>query len=496
VHGVIYLHRRDLRLRDNPVLGAAVSHAREFDAWLLILAIWDPTDDAPVPELRRPRLGHHYRRVWAESVGELAERYGEIGQRLVVLRTHPAEVVSRVCREWAPRDEVVVYTPQVPGTEEAATLREITRRSGAPVVTPDATTLLSPMGLPFPVTAASVPQTFSSFRTRVERAGLPVGSLSGPARGEGALPGALPEPKRPPLPPPPPWIDACAAAWGIPPEGATGDGVSAGTAALVASAADHIAGDGSPLAGRAFPEQLASPLVRIDRGGETAARARLHTFIRESGALDTYKETRNGLLGTLFSSRLAAALAHGTLSPRRVYREVRRYEEEMGANESTYWLIFELLWRDFFHFHAYAWGGPFFRSAGYGRHARPLAPRGLATGRADREVVKRWIAGETGDDLVDAGMRELAATGFTSNRARQNVASYLIYDFKQPWWVGAAWFEHALADYDPASNWGNWAYIAGVGTDSRGGRHFDTRKQAEIYDPDGAFRRFWGRGGN
>jgi len=110
-------------------------------------------------------------------------------------------------------------------------------------------------------------------------------------------------------------------------------------------------------------------------------------------------------------------------------------------------------------------------------------------------VLERWITGETGDDLVDGGMRELAATGFTSNRARQNAASYLIYDLKQPWWVGAAWFEHALADYDPASNWGNWAYIAGVGTDSRGGRHFDTRRQAEIYDPDGAFRKFWGRDG-
>jgi deoxyribodipyrimidine photo-lyase len=473
VHGVIYLHRRDLLLSDNPVLGEAAACARESHSWFLILAIWEPKDDTLVPELDRPRLGTHYRRLWAESVAELAARYRELRQRLVVLRADPADAVARVCREWAPRDAVVVYTPRVPGTEEATTLREITRRSGAPVVTPDATTLLSLRDLPFSVDAASVPGTFTSFRTRVERAGLPVGSPSGTAPGEVAA-SAVPA-----CPPPPPWIAAYAAAEDLPPEVAAG----------------HVAGADATSRDRSAPPSPPSSLVLIDRGGETAARTRLRDFVWETGALGTYKETRNGLLGTHYSSRLSAYLAHGTLSARTVYREVRRYEMAMGANESTYWLIFELLWRDFFHLHAYAWGSRFFQPGGYGRHARPLAPRGLATGGANREVLERWITGETGDALVDGGMRELAATGFTSNRARQNVASYLIYDLKQPWWVGAAWFEHALADYDPASNWGNWAYIAGVGTDSRGGRHFDTRRQAEVYDPDGAFRKFWGRDG-
>jgi len=184
VHGVIYLHRRDLLLSDNPVLGEAAACARESHSWFLILAIWEPKDDTLVPELDRPRLGTHYRRLWAESVAELAARYRELRQRLVVLRADPADAVARVCREWAPRDAVVVYTPRVPGTEEATTLREITRRSGAPVVTPDATTLLSLRDLPFSVDAASVPGTFTSFRTRVERAGLPVGSPSGTAPGE------------------------------------------------------------------------------------------------------------------------------------------------------------------------------------------------------------------------------------------------------------------------------------------------------------------------
>ena len=89
-------------------------------------------------------------------------------------------------------------------------------------------------------------------------------------------------------------------------------------------------------------------------------------------------------------------------------------------------------------------------------------------------------------------MRELAATGFMSNRMRQIVASYLVHDLRGDWRMGERWFASMLIDYDPWSNMGKWQYGAGMAYDPRGGRRFDPIKQTETYDPDGAYRRLWG----
>ncbi len=87
-------------------------------------------------------------------------------------------------------------------------------------------------------------------------------------------------------------------------------------------------------------------------------------------------------------------------------------------------------------------------------------------------------------------MREMNATGFMSNRSRQNVASMLTKSLNVDWRHGAAYFESVLVDYDVTSNWGNWAYNAGVGADPRD-RYFDLARQAAQYDADGAFVRAW-----
>ncbi|KAF1854271.1 hypothetical protein Lal_00012456 [Lupinus albus] len=93
--------------------------------------------------------------------------------------------------------------------------------------------------------------------------------------------------------------------------------------------------------------------------------------------------------------------------------------------------------------------------------------------------------------LVDASMRELAATGFMSNRGRQVVAAYLVHDLEQDWRHGAAWFEEHLLDYDPASNWGNWAYLAGVASDPQRSQAFNALRQARHYDPDASYVSLW-----
>ena len=88
-------------------------------------------------------------------------------------------------------------------------------------------------------------------------------------------------------------------------------------------------------------------------------------------------------------------------------------------------------------------------------------------------------------------MRELKATGYLSNRLRQVVASYLIHDLHGDWRAGAAWFESQLLDFDIYSNQGNWLYIAGRGTDPRGGRRFNPQKQTQDHDPQGHYRALW-----
>jgi len=220
------------------------------------------------------------------------------------------------------------------------------------------------------------------------------------------------------------------------------------------------------------------------KGGESNGLQHLENYIWKKQLLVTYKETRNGLVGANYSSKLSPWLANGSLSPKRVYYEVKRFEQQVVKNSSTYWLIFELLWRDFFRFTAIKHGKSLFLKQGIGE----------VWDRKYTENLKwfnKWKNGETGQPFVDANMKELLLTGFMSNRGRQNVASYLCNDLKMDWTWGAKWFENRLVDYDPCSNYGNWQYIAGVGNDPRKDRYFNLAKQAERYDPENKYQQLW-----
>lgn len=219
------------------------------------------------------------------------------------------------------------------------------------------------------------------------------------------------------------------------------------------------------------------------RGGTRAGLARLHDFTFGTRSIDTYKETRNGLMAWNDSSKLSPYLALGCLSPRMVYWHIKRYVKEYKANLSTYWIIFELLWRDYFKLVQRLHKEKIFGATG-------LNGRRISTRRDPADFAK-WAEGKTGAPLVDAAMRELAATGHMSNRCRQNAASYLVHDLNLDWRLGAAWFESWLIDYDASSNYGNWMYVAGIGNDPRSGRKFNVAKQGLEYDKDGEYARLW-----
>ena len=217
-------------------------------------------------------------------------------------------------------------------------------------------------------------------------------------------------------------------------------------------------------------------------GGEDTAWQRLHSYFWDTKKLGYYKKTRNGLVGTDYSSKFSPWLANGSISARQIYWEVKRFEKEVKKNQDTYWLIFELIWRDYFKHISIKHKDAIFYQAGildkqYDWHSNALA-------------LKNWISGNTPYDFVNANMLELRETGWMSNRGRQNVASYWAKELKQDWRIGAAYFESMLLDYDVHSNYGNWMYTAGVGNDPRD-RKFNIKRQQEIYDSNGKFVKLW-----
>ena len=218
-------------------------------------------------------------------------------------------------------------------------------------------------------------------------------------------------------------------------------------------------------------------------GGSQAALAQIKYFMSDSQNISHYKQTRNGLDGWDYSSKLSPWLANGSLSVRQAYAALKRYENDIESNESTYWLFFELLWRDFFQWSLLKHGSKLFKFDGI------QGKKPLTTFHARR--FSAWKNGETPYPIVNACMHQLNATGFMSNRGRQLVASCFVHELGLDWRFGAAYFEQQLIDFDPASNWGNWQYLAGVGADPRGHRQFDLSKQTATYDPQGHFIRRW-----
>jgi deoxyribodipyrimidine photo-lyase len=289
---------------------------------------------------------------------------------------------------------------------------------------------------------AELPPVYSRFRQLLAKAGTrPVAPLPSPAR-------------LPPLP---------QAAHGV----------------VTVNLAQQLHSLGSPA-----PDPRAS-LPYLDRafaGGERAALAHLVRYFA-SDLPPHYKVTRNGLTGIDFSSKCSMWLATGALSVRQLAAAIDRFDARHGPNEGTEWLRLELLWRDYFRFLHLQHGAKLFRYRGL-RDTLPARPH-------DPVQFSRWCQGLTPEPLVNAAMHELLATGYLSNRLRQVVASYWIHDLQGDWRAGAAWFEAQLIDYDVYNNQGNWLYIAGMGTDPRGGRRFNVQKQAQDHDPDQSYQRLW-----
>ncbi|BAU14348.1 putative bacterial cryptochrome [Leptolyngbya sp. NIES-3755] len=424
---IIIWHRNDLRVHDHePLMKAVKSGAKVIPVY-----IFEPRQFGKTP-YGFPKTGAIRANFLLESVTDLRENLRSLGSDLIVRTGKAEEIIPAIAQEL--EVEAVYYYHEVTSEETKIedALENALKAIGVSTKRFWAQTLYHVDDLPFDI--REIPELFTSFRKQVEKSSTIYELVPTPQRLIG-LPdidrGEIPTLKDFELELPPP-----------------------------------------------------DPRAMIPyQGGETAGKARLEEYFWKQDALKVYKETRNGMLGVDYSSKFSAWLALGCLSPRYIYWQVQEYESKRVRNDSTYWLIFELLWRDYFRFIVAKHGNQVFRRSGL---------QGVDINwKADVDRFNLWLEGKTGFPLVDANMQEIAATGFMSNRGRQNVASFLTKNLGINWQWGAEWFESQLIDYDVCSNWGNWNYTAGVGNDARGFRFFNITKQAKDYDPDGSYVKHW-----
>lgn len=427
---ILVWFRSDLRVNDHEALSTAVSKADEvIPYYCLDERMWQTTTYG------FPKTGAFRTQFLLESLENLSKQIEGLGGKLLVETGKPEEKIP----ELVARLHVDAVYAHKEVTDEEIKVEEALEhqlwKQRVPLNYFWGHTLYHLEDLPFPI--KNLPEVFTNFRKQMER--------------DVAVRPLIPAPQRIRVP-----------------------------AGLNPVALPSLQRFGLP---RPLTDERA---VLSFTGGETEAQKRLQYYVWEEDLLKNYKQTRNELMGGDFSSKLAPWLAFGCISPRQVHHEVKAYEKKRIKNESTYWLIFELMWRDYFRFMARKHGNALFKPGGI----REL-PAKESERRFDREVFEYWRTGTTGIPFVDANMTELALTGFMSNRGRQNVASFLVKDLKIDWRAGAAWFESQLIDYDPCSNYGNWNYMAGVGNDPREDRYFHVIKQAQQYDPKGEYIKLW-----
>ncbi|WP_421760172.1 cryptochrome/photolyase family protein [Devosia sp.] len=216
--------------------------------------------------------------------------------------------------------------------------------------------------------------------------------------------------------------------------------------------------------------------------GERAALARLHSFLEHQ--LAGYADQRDFPTHSV-TSQLSPHLAFGEISPRQIWhsaQSVAHSRPEAAAAVDKF--LSELAWRDFNY-------TQYFHRTDIANV--PMQERfSRLSWREDDAALAAWKQGRTGFPIVDAGMRELWATGTMHNRVRMLVASLVCKNLLLDWRLGEQWFWDTLVDADPASNPGNWQWVAGSGLDaSPFFRIFNPVTQGERFDADGRYVRRW-----
>jgi len=468
--GVVNIHwfRNNLRLLDNPALCHTVQLCAHDDGILLPIFIFDNSrvygSNVKSKLSSSRKCGPRRAQFILEAVADLRQNLERCGSGLIVKVGKPETIlgeiaqqmdttssfVNIVCQEEICSEELVINEAVSSHLTSQGIKFKLHSISGSTLYDPN--TLL-----PFDRGVDNIPDTFSTFRKEVEKHCKIAVPLDAPINDQLKLPH--------------------------------------NTRNILKEIGCSLDDDYMPtLADLGYNTEDIESVSTVDprsampkgyRGGETFALWRVKEYIWDKDLIQTYFDTRNNMVGANYSTKFAPWLACGSISPRYIARECARYEELRGVkSKSTYWIVFELLVRDYFRFFAMKHGDAIFFPSGTVRKKRHWDTNPI--------LFQAWKYGMTGYPLIDANMRELAATGFMSNRGRQNVCSFLALELNLDWRLGAEYFEEMLLDYDVSSNWLNWQNGAGVSL-CTGGRinRFNIVKQSKTYDKCGEFLRLW-----
>ena len=411
----------DLRIDDNPALAKAASEVDQ------LLCIYIAPQQAVISAKQAPsKLSQNRQQFLYQSLTDLDKKLSAHGQQLLVKFQPPLDVIPELITK---HNVSHIYRSQNAGEYERNVWNTLCKRYAMIEFNQtDSHTLFDQSELPFAL--HELPKSFSKFRQLVKNIVI-----------------KAPRAKHSSMPAGPKTNSQWQAQW------------------------QQYFGHPKNSGGQLF------------EGGAEAGLDYVQNYFKTNKA-STYKETRNGLDGMDYSTKFSPWLSNGSISPRQIIFYLGQYESEVEANDSTYWIYFELLWREYFQWYAHRHKANLFKFSGI-KNSNP-------TTSFYPERFQKWCQGNTPYPIVNACMKQLNTTGYMSNRGRQLVASCFVHELNLDWRYGAAYMEQQLVDFDVASNWGNWQYLAGVGADPRGHRRFDLDKQAKIYDPQGQFIKHWG----
>ncbi len=428
MQNIIFWFRNDLRLHDNEAFLEASKAGNVIPVYVFDDRYFDKNF------LGFKRTGAFRTKFLLEAVENLRKNLQEKGSDLIIRRGISEDIIAKIAKDT---EAAAVYASKEVTQDETtieASLSKILKPMNIEIELIWSATLFHARDLPFQINF--IPATFAEFKKKIER--------STPVRQTLESPGQLP-------------VVDCIEPGNLP-------------------TYQELGFETAPLTDTRAAFQFA--------GGETEGLARLNEYIWEKDLLRTFKETRDGLLGADFSTKLSGWLSLGCISARTVYEEVKRFEADTANKESAYWLIILLLKRDFYHFSALKYGTRMFKASGIKNDL-------MKPWKRHRPTFDTWVKGETGIPFVDANMKEVSLTGYMSEMGRKAVARHLIQELGIDWTWGATYFESVLTDYDVCSNWGNWNLIADTGRDLLDDEISEVGNLAETTELQQAYIQLW-----